>query len=89
MIKLDATGQSQVYRVTRDVRAFEHSEGTLWCDDEVFFVLGEDEDDRIFLAYAGDGSPTNGNDYLTFDSLAEAQDFVERFGLFEESETIT
>lgn len=77
-IQFDAAGESQVFVATRPVRNSDHSNGTIPVGPTVFFRRAEY---GVALAYAEGGEPTNGNQYVVFGTVEEAQAFADRAGL--------
>lgn len=78
-IQFDPTGESAEYTATRPVRNSDHDLGTIEQGAGVFFR--QDRDGSVTLAYAADGSPTNGNQYARFADVATAVEFAARVGL--------
>lgn len=78
-IHLDRSGESQVFTATRDVRNSDHAHGTIPAGARVFFR--RDANAGLVVADAETGEPTNGNQYATFVTLADAEAFAARAGL--------
>jgi hypothetical protein len=77
-ITFDASGDSAEFVAGRDIRNSDHSNGTIEAGARIMFRRAGGD---ISLAYADDGRPTNGNQYLTFPSAAAAGRWAERVGV--------
>jgi len=80
-IQFDASGESQVFVASRDVRNSDHSNGTIEAGARVFFRQVEYGGGAEIALVREDGQPTDGNQYATFDSVADAEAFANRAGL--------
>ena len=78
-IQFDASGESQVFVATRDVRNSEHANGTIEAGQRVFFR--RDDTGRVSLVNVEWGEPTNGNQYAEWAYAGLAAEFAARAGL--------
>lgn len=77
-ITFDSTGDSAEFVAGREIRNADHGNGTIDAGQRLVFRRS---DDGIWLAYAADGRPTNGNQYLTFPSASAAARWAEYVGI--------
>jgi hypothetical protein len=80
-IQFDASGESQVFVAVQPVRNSDHANGTIEQDARVFFRQIEYGGGAEIALVAEGGEPTNGNQYVTFPTVADAESFAERAGL--------
>lgn len=80
-IQFDASGESQVFVASRDVRNSDHQNGTIMAGERVFFRQVEYGGGAEIALVGEDGQPTDGNQYATFDSVSDAEAFADHAGL--------
>jgi hypothetical protein len=79
LIALDDDNQSQVFVATRAVRNVYHPHDAIAPGAEV--VFWENCSGIVVLTYADSNAPTNGDEYLAFPSIGDAERFAEGYGL--------